>query len=137
MSIEQQWERAKGPNHRRLRLVYEGICLSVEAHFNQGQPQRKYFVDEITMTSSAICNSYVSEKSRPKGKIKIAVWNVQGHFVVKFHDSTIEPHTSITCIITLSQYGSLSIDSVYYSDDGSPVEGLTKQSPQQQRGQQQ
>src|SRR5260221_13287899 len=99
MSIAQQWERAKGPLHRRLRLVYEGICQSVEAHFNQGLEQRKYFVDEITMTSSAICNSYVSEKSRPKGKIKIAVWNVQGHFVVKFHDSTIEPHTSITCII--------------------------------------
>jgi len=127
MSIEQQWERAKGPNHRRLRLVYEGICQSVEAHFNQGQPQRKYLVDEITMTSSAVCSSYVSKK----GEIQTDVWNVQGHFVVKFHDSTIEPHTSITCIITLSQYGSLSIDSVYYSDDGSPVAGLTKQGGQQ------
>src|SRR5260221_755225 len=129
MSIAQQWERAKGPNHRRLRLVYEGICQSVEAHFNQGQPQKQYDVDEITMTSSDVGSSYVSKK----GKIQADIWNVQGHFVVKFHDSTIEPHTSITCIITLSQYGSLSIDSVYYSDDGSPVEGLTKQGGQPPR----
>jgi hypothetical protein len=107
-----------GPMHDKVAAIHDAIRNSVEEHFNKGlsdKKHKKYLVHDIHITSRAEINYMLDCIVVPDTR-----------FIVRLFDWTTTKRKYISCIVTMSDLGSLQIQNIYYSDDGQPVEGFTK-----------